>query len=208
MRNKVSREIKAEAARLYMEGLSLRVIAMRFHVAKESVRKWILKFEEAFARKKLARKKDREALLPDETKVKRNCKIAYVSTCLDLARRGVISIQCMRSISSLYTTNVTREALRSCREKPVVIVDHAQWYRYAFESLGLDWLQKTFGIRNYIERWYRTLKERTRRFYNNFPIRNEERAIDRISKIPSPVCLLVQSHAAHETFKCVLSVVK
>ncbi|MDG6907153.1 MAG: hypothetical protein JRN20_15370 [Nitrososphaerota archaeon] len=55
-----------------MEGLSLRVMARRFHVCKETVRKWILKFEEAFARKKLARKKEKDVILLDETKVKRN----------------------------------------------------------------------------------------------------------------------------------------
>jgi transposase-like protein len=72
VRNKVSREIKAEAANLYMEGLSLRAIARKYGVCKETVRKWIMKFEEAFARKKLARKKEREVILLDETKVKRN----------------------------------------------------------------------------------------------------------------------------------------
>jgi len=80
-RNKVSREIKAEACHLYMEELSLRAIARKFHVCKESVRKWILKFEEAFAKKKLARKKERDVILLDETKVKRNGKMAYVTIC-------------------------------------------------------------------------------------------------------------------------------
>jgi transposase len=42
-----------------LEGLSLRAIARRFHVCKETVRKWILKFEEAFARKK-AREEEKE----------------------------------------------------------------------------------------------------------------------------------------------------
>lgn len=191
-----------------MEGLSLRVIARKFHVSKEAVRKWILKFEEAFAKKKLARMKEREAILLDETKVKRNGRMCYVSTCLDLARREVISIQCTRSISSLSTINVTKEALRSCRQKPVVIVDHAPWYRYAFESLGLDWLQKTFGIRNYIERWYRTFKERTRRFYNNFPIKDPERAIERISKFLHLFAFWYNHMRPHETLKCVPSAVK
>ena len=45
--------MKAEACHLYMEGLSLRGIAGKFSVSKESVRKWILKFEEAFAKKRL-----------------------------------------------------------------------------------------------------------------------------------------------------------
>ena len=53
-----------------MEGPSLRAIARRFHVCRESVRKWILKFEEVFARKNLARRKERDVILLDETKVK------------------------------------------------------------------------------------------------------------------------------------------
>jgi transposase len=51
-----------------MDGLSLRALARRFHVSKESVRKWILKFEEAFARKKLAGRKERDVIFLDETK--------------------------------------------------------------------------------------------------------------------------------------------
>jgi transposase len=52
-----------------MEGLSLRAIARKFGVSKEAVRKWILKFEQAFARRKLSRKKGREMqFLLDETK--------------------------------------------------------------------------------------------------------------------------------------------
>ena len=39
-----------------MEDLSLRAIARRFDICKETVRKWIIKFEEALARKALAKK--------------------------------------------------------------------------------------------------------------------------------------------------------
>jgi putative transposase len=184
-----------------MEGLSLRVIGRKFHVSKESVRKWILKFEEAFARKKLSRRKEREAILLDETKIKQNGRMRFVAMCLDLERREAISIQCMRAISSLSTINVTKEALEACSNRPIVIVDHAPWYEYAFESLGLESVQKTFGIRNYIERWYRTFKERTRRFYNNFPIRNDERAIERISKFLHLFAYWYNHMRPHEAFK-------
>jgi hypothetical protein len=37
--------------------------------------------EEAFARKKLERKKEREVILLNETKVKRSERIAYVNIC-------------------------------------------------------------------------------------------------------------------------------
>ncbi|MDG6995585.1 MAG: IS6 family transposase [Nitrososphaerota archaeon] len=201
MRNKVSREIKAEAIRLYMEGLSLRVIARKFRVSKESIRQWMLKFEEAFARKKLARKKERDAILLDETKVKRNGKMAFVTICLDLERREVVSSLASRSISSLSTINVVKQSLKSCRSTPVVITDHAPWYKYAFQSLGLCNIQRTFGFRNYIERWYRTFKQRTRRFFNNFPIRDPSRAIERIDRFLHLFAYWYNHMRPHETFK-------
>jgi putative transposase len=191
-----------------MEGLSLRAIGRRFHVCKESVRKWILKFEEAFARKKLARKKERDVILLDETKVKRNGKMAYVTICLDLERREVVSSLASRAISSLSTIYVVRQALKSCRSTPIVITDHAPWYKYAFESLGMNYIQMTFGIRNHIERWYRTFKQRTRRFYNNFPIRNPERAIERIERFLHLFAYWYNRMRPHETFKCVPSDLK
>ncbi len=202
MRNKVSREIKAEAVRLYLEGLSLRVIARKFSVSKESVRQWVLKFEEAFAEKKLTGKKERPVILLDETKLKRHGRIVYVSVCLDLERREVISTQCMRSITLVNTVGIVREALKSCaNEKPLLIVDHAPWYKPVFEWLKVDFIQRTFGIRNYIERWYRTFKERTRRFYNNFPIKNEARAIERIARFLHLFTYWYNHMRPHETFK-------
>ncbi|MDA4118936.1 MAG: hypothetical protein OK455_11415 [Thaumarchaeota archaeon] len=38
--------------------------------------------------------------------------------------------------------------------------------------MGFKWLHVTFGYRNVIERFFRVLKERTRRFYNNLPSTN------------------------------------
>jgi transposase-like protein len=45
--------------------------------------------------------------------------------------------------------------LRSCDGKPIVVVDRGPWYRWSF------------GNRNKIERWFRELKNRTKRFHNN-----------------------------------------
>ncbi len=191
-----------------MEGLSLRAIGRRFHVCKETVRKWILKFEEAFAKKKLARKKERDVILLDETKVKRNGRMAYVSVCLDLERREVLSAAATRSISSLSTILVVKEALQSCRSTPIVITDHAPWYKYAFQSLGLCNIQRTFSFRNYIERWYRTFKQRTRRFFNNFPIRDPARAIKRIGRFLHLFSYWYNHMRPHETLRCVPSAVK
>jgi transposase-like protein len=40
------------------------------------------------------------------------------------------------------------------------------------ERLGITYFRKTFGNRNRIERWFRELKERTKRFYNNVNSKN------------------------------------
>lgn len=53
--------------------------------------------------------------------------------------------------------------------KPVVLVDGGPWYPWALDRMSIRWLHITFGETNAIERFFRTLKERTRRFYNNLP---------------------------------------
>ena len=53
---------------------------------------------------------------------------------------------------------------KSCINKPIFLVDGAKWHKSAFNSLGLDFVHVTFGSRNSVERWFRTVKERTKRF--------------------------------------------
>jgi putative transposase len=184
-----------------MEGLSLSVIARRFSVSKEAVRQWMMKFEAFFASRRLSRKKERRVVLLDETKVKRNGRIAYVSVCLDLARREVVSARSYRSVSIVSTIDTVRRALELSRDSPIFIVDHAPWYANAFEWLGVDWMPLTFGIRNYIERWYRTFKDRTKRFYNNFGIRDESRAIKRVERFVHMFAYWYNRMRPHETLK-------
>jgi transposase-like protein len=200
-RHKVSSDVKAEAASLYMEGLSLAAIGRRFRVSKEAVRQWMNKFEQAFAEKKLSEKKERPVILLDETKVKRNGKIAYVSISLDLARREVVSAKSYRSVGIISTVDTVKLALASCKkdDHPLFIVDHAPWYACAFEWLNLDWMSLTFNIRNYVERWYRTFKDRTKRFYNNFGIRDDSRAIKRVERFVHLFAYWYNRMRPHET---------
>jgi putative transposase len=61
------------------------------------------------------------------------------------------------------------KVLDTCVGTPVVLVDGGPWYPWALDRMGVRWLHITFGYRNVIERLFRTMKERTRRFYNNLP---------------------------------------
>jgi transposase-like protein len=78
-------------------------------------------------------------------------------------------------------------------------VDHAPWYPSAFEWLQVDWVRLTFSIRNYIERWYRTFKERTKRFYDNFGIRDDSRAIKRVGRFVHMFAYSYNRMRPHET---------
>jgi transposase-like protein len=124
---------------LYLEGLSLKTIGSKFGVSKEAVRQWRMKFEEAFATKELSTVKERPIILLDETKVKRDGKEHMVcppSLVLDLSRREVIAVKTFRSRrrSSFTTISVMKQALKLCESKPIVLVDHAPWYKWAFEG--------------------------------------------------------------------------
>jgi putative transposase len=187
-----------------MEGLSLSVIGHKFGVSKEAVRQWRIKFEEAFAPKELSTVKERPVILLDETKVKRDGKEEVCpSAVLDLSRREIISIQAFRSRSSISTIIVMEQALKLCESKPITITDHAPWYNWTFEGWfegKIPWIQITHGLRNYIERWYRTFKERTKRFYNNFPIKDPNRALERISKFMHLYAYWYNRMRPHERF--------
>ena len=50
-------------------------------------------------------------------------------------------------------------------------VDRGPWYKWAFETLGLNYYHETFGKRNSIERFFATLKKWTKVFSNNINVR-------------------------------------
>jgi len=66
-----------------------------------------------------------------------------------------------------YRRCITVDETKICINKPLVIVDKSPWYRWALERLGLEYRYERLGLRNTVERFFRYLKEGTRRFYNN-----------------------------------------
>jgi len=75
-----------------------------------------------------------------------------------------------RECEKLPSSLRLKKALRLCVNKPLILVDKGPWYGEALTSLGLSSTHATRGLRNRVERWFRTLKERTR-FYNNLNVR-------------------------------------
>lgn len=59
--------------------------------------------------------------------------------------------------------------LLNCKGKPVLITDGGPWYLWPAQHLGLEHMVVSGGDRNYIERWFKTLKNRLSRFDRYFP---------------------------------------
>jgi len=57
--------------------------------------------------------------------------------------------------------------LDSCEGEPVIVADRGPRYRWALEGLGMTYFHETLGNRNRIERWFRELGNRTKRFHSN-----------------------------------------
>jgi len=166
-RNKVSLRHKVKAGLLYMAGLSTRGIAevvRAVPASREAVRQWAHRFA---ALPSLTEPKARRCLAVDETKLKLNGKHLFVWAAIDVDSKELVAVNASWQRSSMNAEHILRKALRLCLNKPLILVDKGPWYPEALRSLGLEWRNSTFGPRNPIERWFRTLKQRTWCFCNN-----------------------------------------
>ncbi|MEM4303959.1 MAG: DDE-type integrase/transposase/recombinase [Candidatus Caldarchaeum sp.] len=79
----------------------------------------------------------------------------------------MIAVYASKGRSILNALTFLRRVLEVCDGKPVIVVDRGPWYPGALRRLGIEYFHETSGERNKIERWFRELKDRTKRFYNN-----------------------------------------
>jgi transposase-like protein len=112
---------------------------------------------------------ERKLVAIDETNLKINGRQVYVWAAIDVDTRELLAVYASYYRSNITTMVFVKRVLETCTNKPVVLVDGGPWYPWPLERYGLRWLHVTFGERNAVERFFRTMKERTRRFYNNLP---------------------------------------
>jgi transposase-like protein len=151
---------------LFITGLSLRDISERFcltSASRESVRIWAHRSSSLFKPSKRARR----LVAVDETVLKVNSRICYLWAAIDVDTGEILALQASRGRGLPNAIKFLKMVLRSCDGKPIVVVDRGPWYRWALERLGITYFHETFGKRNKIERLFRELKNRTKRFYNN-----------------------------------------
>jgi putative transposase len=151
---------------LFIAGLSLRDLSERLCLtgaSRESVRIWVHRFSSLFKPSKRARR----LVAVDETVLKINGQTCYLWAAIDVDTNEILAVYASRGRGIPNAIKFLKMVLRSCDGKPIVVVDRGPWYRWALERLGITYFHETFGNRNRIERWFRELKERTKRFHNN-----------------------------------------
>jgi transposase-like protein len=101
----------------------------------------------------------------DETVLKVKGQICYLWVATDT--NEVLAVYASRGRVIPSAIKFLRKVLDSCEGKPFIVVDRGPWYRWALDRLGITCLHEAFGNRNRIERWFREMNDRTKRFYNN-----------------------------------------
>jgi putative transposase len=145
-----------------MAGLSLRDPSERLCLtgaSRESVRTWVHRFSSLFKLSKRARR----LVAVDETVLKVNGQICYLWAAIDVDTNEILALYASRGRGIPSAIEFLRKVLDSCEGKPVIVVDRGPWYRWALDRLGIIYFHGTFGNRNRIERWFRELKNRTKR---------------------------------------------
>jgi len=130
-------------------------------------------------------KRVRRLVAVDETVVEVNGYRCHLWAAIDVDSGEVLAVYASRGRSMLNALTFLKRVLKTCENKPVIVVDRGPWYPWALRRLGLEYFHETFGERNRIERWFRELKERTKRFYNNV----NAKTIKSVEEIASAVAL-------------------
>ena len=168
-RNKRPLRSKVLACLLYLSGLSYRGMTYQtgmIRASHVSVCRWVHAMRGIISR---VPTRERRVVAIDETKLKIKGRQVFVWAAMDTDTKELLAVYASYYRSSINTLVFLKRVLSTCTNRPVVLVDGGPWYPWALDRYGLKWLRITFGERNCIERFFRTLKERTRRFYNNLP---------------------------------------
>jgi transposase-like protein len=78
----------------------------------------------------------RMCIAVDETKLRVKSYV-YIWSDVDVDSRELLALEASYGRSCLNALAFLKKALKMCTNKPLVIVDKDQWYRWAFESIGM-----------------------------------------------------------------------
>jgi transposase-like protein len=131
--------------------------------SRESVRIWVHRFSPIFRPSRRVRR----LVAVDETVLKVSGQTCYLWAEIDVDTDEVLAVYASRGRGIPCAVKFLRKILDPYEGKPLIVVDRGPWCRWALDRLGITYIHETLGKRNRIERWFREMKNRTKRFYNN-----------------------------------------
>jgi transposase-like protein len=161
---------------LYFKGLSFRCIADTFSlcgviVSHVAVWKWVQKFGSKVKDTLFSKNGSLPSvIIVDETCIQVGCRQYYLYAAICPYSKRIIYFDLYPTRNHLATLTFFKQIVKLYKKKPeVVVVDGGPWYRDALNQLEIRRQVVCGGIRNYIERWFETLKDRLRNFDVYFP---------------------------------------
>ena len=176
-KNRIDPDEKILATMLYHLGLSYRRVSVAYEkeFSYESVRKWYRKVGAVLP---IPQKIRRHIIAVDETKLKIAGKQVFIWSAIDVERYEVLGLKASVTRGELDAILFLKDILQYCvGNRPIILVDHGPWYPPALEHLGLRYKQVTFKKRNNVESWFHILKQKTKRFYNDFPFHSSMKSV-------------------------------
>jgi len=170
IRERTPIELMLYAIYLYLSGLSLRQTARTLASigvkrSREAVRKWVHRFGE-LAIRYISRETASVAIV-DETAVNVGGRLVWLWVAVEPERRTLIALH----LSETRDILVAYSFLSALRRRGVkrVITDGANWYPVATRWARLEHSVVRGGVRNYVERFICTVKDRLRGVDAYFP---------------------------------------
>lgn len=118
--------------------------------------------------------KRHEVLVADETTVHvegedGDLEPYYLWVAVNPRTQEVVYATMTQGRSGLEALGFVRGVLQYCSNKPLFVVDAADWYPWAFEVENLPYRVVSGGIRNRVETWIGLAKDRMTGFRTRFP---------------------------------------
>lgn len=159
---------------LYFKGLSTRhvkeILALldtnRHHT---SIWRWIRKHGESF-KDEMWQGEMPPRIVVDETGLRTSSGLVWVYAAIDPRDRRLLYLDVFNSRDALKTWVFFRRMQDIYGTLPrVAVVDGGRWYIEPLKQLGIKRVVMRYGIRNYVERFFKTLKRRLSDFDRFFP---------------------------------------
>ena len=171
IRNKIPLPLKLLAVFRYLLNPSFRTISrsLDINVSHVAVWSWLHKLGNSFMDTIFRLAGPANVVVVDETEVNFGGRHIFVWAAIEPESRKIVMLWATHVRSGITALLFFRKLIRTVGAPELVITDGGPWYDYALRRLGIRHVVMSGDVRNYIERWFETLKDRARCFDIYYP---------------------------------------